>query len=69
MKLSAGESFRIALKRENIKQTDLVEKLGFDKRTISLTLKKFDTNKGNINTLIEYAQAAGFEVEFNFNKI
>ncbi len=56
------------MKREKIKQIELAEKLRIDKRNISQTLKKLDENKGNINTLIEYANVMGYEVEIRFRK-
>ncbi len=61
--LTAGESLRILMKREGIKQVELAEKLGIDKRNVSQTLKTLDENKGNINTLIEYEEALGYELE------
>ena len=67
-KLTAGESFRLTLKRNNIKQKNIVEAKQIDKRTVSRTLKKFDANKGNISKLIEYANSVGFDVEFTFIK-
>ena len=66
--LTVGESLRILMKREKIKQIELAEKLRIDKRNISQTLKKLDENKGNINTLIEYANVMGYEVEIRFRK-
>ena len=67
--LTAGESFRILLQREKLKQVDLAEKIGFDRRNVSKALKNFDENKGSISTLVDYAAALGFEVEFNFKKL
>ena len=66
--LTVGESFRVLMKREGIKQVELAEKLGIDKRNVSQTLKKLDENKGNINTLVEYAEALGYEVQIEFRK-
>ena len=66
--LTVGESLRILMKREKIKQIELAEKLRIDKRNISQTLKKLDEHKGNINTLIEYANVMGYEVEIRFRK-
>ena len=66
--LTAGESLRILMKREGIKQVELAEKLGIDKRNVSQTLKTLDENKGNINTLIEYAEALGYNVKIEFEK-
>ncbi len=66
--LTVGESLRVLMKREGIKQVELAEKLGIDKRNISQTLKKLDENKGNINTLIEYADVMDYEVELGFKK-
>lgn len=66
--LTVGESLRVLMKREGIKQVELAEKLGIDKRNISQTLKKLDENKGNINTLMEYADIMGYEVEIGFKK-
>lgn len=67
--LTAGESFRILLQREKIKQVDIANKTGLDRRSISQAMKNFDENKGSINTLVDYAAALGFEVEFNFKKM
>ena len=66
--LTAGESLRILMKREGVKQVELAEKLDLDKRTVSHTIKLFDTNKGTIKTLVEYAAALGYEVEVGFRK-
>ncbi len=66
--LTAGESLRILMKREGIKQVELAEKLGIDKRNVSQTLKTLDENKGNINTLIEYADAMGYKLKIEFEK-
>lgn len=66
--LTAGESLRILMKREGIKQVELAEKLGIDKRNVSQTLKTLDENKGNINTLIEYAEAMGYKLKIEFEK-
>lgn len=66
--LTAGESFRIALKRAGLKQVDLAKETGLDKRNISQTLQNFDKNRGTISTLVQYAESVGFEVEFNFIK-
>ena len=66
--LTAGESLRILMKREGIKQLELAEKLNLDKRTVSHTIRLFDTNKGTIKTLVEYAEAMGYEVEIGFRK-
>lgn len=56
------------MKREGIKQLELAEKLNLDKRTVSHTIRLFDTNKGTIKTLVEYAEAVGYELEFGFRK-
>ncbi len=66
--LTVGESLRVLMKREGIKQVELAEKLGIDKRNVSQTLKKLDENKGNINTLVEYAEALGYELEIGFKR-
>ena len=66
--LTAGESLRILMKREGIKQLELAEKLNLDKRTVSHTIRLFDTNKGTIKTLVEYAEAVGYELEIGFRK-
>ena len=66
--LTAGESLRVLMKREGLKQVELAEKLDLDKRTVSHTIKLFDTNKGTIKTLVEYAEALGYEVEIGFRK-
>ncbi len=67
--LTAGESLRILMKREGIKQLELAEKLNLDKRTVSHTIRLFDTNKGTIKTLVEYAEAVGYELEIGFRKM
>ena len=56
------------MKRENIKQVDIAEKLNIDRRNINKTIKMFDENKGTIKTLMEYAEAIGYEVEIEFKK-
>ncbi len=66
--LTAGESLRILMKREGIKQLELAEKLNLDKRTVSHTIRLFDTNKGTIKTLVEYAEAMGYELQIGFRK-
>ena len=66
--LTAGESLRILMKREGVKQVELAEKLDLDKRTVSHTIKLFDDNKGTIKTLLEYAEAMGYDVEIGFRK-
>lgn len=66
--LTVGEKLRINMKRENIKQVDLAERLDIDKRNVSKTMKMFDENKGTISTLMEYAGAMGFDVEIEFRK-
>lgn len=64
--LTAGETFRIILKRNKIKLSEIAKNLDQDKRTISAVLKNFDTNNGSISTLVKYAESVGFKVEFNF---
>ena len=64
--LTAGESLRILMKREGVKQVELAEKLDLDKRTVSHTIKLFDDNRGTIKTLIEYAEALGYNVKIEF---
>ena len=66
--LTVGEKLRILMKRENIKQVDIAEKLNIDRRNINKTIKMFDENKGTIKTLMEYAEALGYEVEIGFRK-
>jgi transcriptional regulator with XRE-family HTH domain len=66
--LTAGESLRVLMKREGVKQVELAKKLDLDKRTVSHTIKLFDDNRGTIKTLMEYAEALGFEVEIGFRK-
>ena len=66
--LTAGESLRVLMKREGVKQVELAEKLDLDKRTVSHTIKLFDDNRGTIKTLMEYAEALGYEVESGFRK-
>ncbi len=66
--LTVGEKLRILMKRENIKQVDIAEKLNIDRRNINKTIKMFDENKGTIKTLMEYAEAIGYEVEIEFKK-
>ena len=56
------------MKREGVKQVELAEKLDLDKRTVSHTIKLFDDNRGTIKTLMEYAEALGYEVEIGFRK-
>ena len=66
--LTVGEQLRILIKREGLKQTELAEKLNIDRRSVSQSMKMFDENRGNIKTLMEYAEALGFEVEIGFRK-
>ena len=66
--LTAGESLRVLMKREGVKQVELAKKLDLDKRTVSHTIKLFDDNRGTIKTLMEYAEALGYEVEIGFRK-
>lgn len=66
--LTAGESLRILMKREKLKQTNIAEKLEIDKRAVSKTMKMFDENRGTLKTLMEYAEAIGYEVKFEFEK-
>ena len=66
--LTAGESLRILMKREGVKQVELAEKLDLDKRTVSHTIKLFDDNRGTIKTLMEYANALGYDVKIEFEK-
>lgn len=66
--LTAGESLRVLMKREGVKQVELAEKLDLDKRTVSHTIKLFDDNRGTIKTLMEYAEALGYDVEIGFRK-
>ncbi len=66
--LTAGESLRVLMKREGVKQVDIAEKLNIDRRNINKTIKMFDENKGTIKTLMEYAEAIGYEVEIEFKK-
>ena len=56
------------MKREGVKQVELAEKLDLDKRTVSHTIKLFDDNRGTIKTLLEYAEAMGYDVEIGFRK-
>ena len=64
--LTVGEQFRILMKRDKIKQTELAENLGIDKRNVSQSIKLFDENRGTIKTLIEYAEALGYNVKIEF---
>ena len=66
--LTAGESLRVLMKREGVKQVELAKKLDLDKRTVSHTIKLFDDNRGTIKTLLEYAEAMGYDVEIGFRK-
>lgn len=66
--LTAGESLRVLMKREGVKQVELAEKLDLDKRTVSHTIKLFDDNRGTIKTLMEYANALGYDVKIEFEK-
>ena len=66
--LTVGEQFRILMKRDKIKQTELAENLGIDKRNVSQSIKLFDENRGTIKTLIEYAEALGYDVKIEFEK-
>ena len=66
--LTVGEQFRILMKRDKIKQTELAENLGIDKRNVSQSIKLFDENRGTIKTLIEYAEALGYNVKIEFEK-
>jgi len=66
MKITIGEAFRIAMKRKNLKQTDLAKKLNLDRRSVNQALKNYDENKGGIKTLFEYAEALGIEINFEF---
>ena len=66
--LTVGEQFRILRKRDKIKQTELAENLGIDKRNVSQSIKLFDENRGTIKTLIEYAEALGYNVKIEFEK-
>ena len=56
------------MKREGVKQVELAEKLEIDRRNVNKTIKMFDENKGTIKTLMEYAEAIGYEVEIEFKK-
>ena len=44
------------------------ENLGIDKRNVSQSIKLFDENRGTIKTLMEYAEALGYDVEIGFRK-
>ena len=66
--LTAGESLRVLMKREGVKQVELAEKLEIDRRNVNKTIKMLDENKGTIKTLMEYAEAIGYEVEIEFKK-
>ncbi len=66
--LTAGESLRVLMKREGVKQVELAEKLEIDRRNVNKTIKMFDENRGTIKTLMEYAEAIGYEVEIEFKK-
>ena len=66
--LTPGESLRILMKREKLKQVDIAERLDIDKRAVSKTMKMFDENRGTIKTLIEYAEALGYNVKIEFEK-
>ena len=67
-KLTVGEQLRILMKRDKLKQTDLAEKLNIDKRNISQAMRSFDENRGTLKTLMEYAEALGYEVQIEFRK-
>ena len=66
--LTAGESLRVLMKREGVKQVELAEKLEIDRRNVNKTIKMFDENRGTIKTLMEYAEDLGYEVEIEFRK-
>ena len=66
--LTAGESLRVLMKREGVKQVELAEKLEIDRRNVNKTIKMFDENKGTIKTHMEYAETIGYEVEIEFKK-
>ncbi len=68
MKFTAGDVFRAAMKKEDIKQKELAEKLGIHANNVSQAIRNFDGNKGNISTLIEYAAAIGYEVVIDLKK-
>jgi len=64
--MTAGEALRLLMKQQKVKQVDLSEKLEIDKRSVSRSLANFDNNKGTISTFLEYADALGFDVTFDF---
>ena len=66
--LTVGEQLRILIKREGLKQTELAEKLNIDRRSVSQSMKMFDENRGTIKTLMEYANALGYDVKIEFEK-
>lgn len=66
--LTIGEQLRILMKRDKIKQVDLAEKMQIDKRNISQSMKMFDENRGTLKTLMEYANALGYDVKIEFEK-
>jgi len=66
--LTVGEQLRILMKRDKIKQVNLAEKMKIDKRNISQSMKMFDENRGTLKTLMEYANALGYDVKIEFEK-
>ena len=70
IKLTAAEFevLSLLIKREGLKQTELAEKLNIDRRSVSQSMKMFDENRGTIKTLMEYANALGYDVKIEFEK-
>ncbi len=68
MKFTTGDVFRAAMKKEGIKQKEIADKLGIHTNNVSQAIRNFDKNKGNISTLVEYAEAIGYEVVIDLKK-
>lgn len=68
MRFTTGDVFRATMKKEHIKQKDLAEKLGIHVNNVSQVIRNFDQNKGQISSLIEYAEAMGYEVVIELKK-
>lgn len=66
--LTAGDVFRLVLKKEKLTQTEFSDKIGVSKRNVNAALRNFDENKGQISKLVDYADKLGYEVKFDFVK-
>ena len=63
-----GILLKLAMNKKKLSQKELSKRLNTRDTNVSNALRNLSDNRGNINTLIEYAEKAGIEFKYWFEK-